>query len=374
MKNIMFFTHHLWGGGAEKTVCNISNYINRNYVDIKSYVCVVYDEPKIRPDVDNVIVLNNKTTSKTLIVLKPLVILKQINELRNIKRKNNIDVCISFLPGADLINVSSKVGEKTIVSVRNVESFFLTNPLKKAYDQYSYKRCDKIVAVSNNVKRDLVDNFGVSEDKITTIYNAIDPVPEEKTCIKEYIDFIQDKYIFINVARLAREKNQDVLIKAFYNVAKDKHNVGLVIVGAGAEEKALKELVKKLELEDKVLFTGKQPNPYDYLKKANAFVLSSQIEGMPNTLLEAMQCGLPCIATANAGAEVLAPSDYNDKVYDKMTIEKYGIVVPNENVDELAKAMILRYEKNIQRSDYARELLDELSVEKIVRQWLDVIM
>ena len=135
MKNIMFFTHHLWGGGAEKTVCNISNYINRNYVDIKSYVCVVYDEPKIRPDVDNVIVLNNKTTSKTLIVLKPLVILKQIKELRNIKRKNNIDVCISFLPGADLINVSSKVGEKTIVSVRNVESFFLTNPFKKVYDQ-----------------------------------------------------------------------------------------------------------------------------------------------------------------------------------------------------------------------------------------------
>ena len=372
MKNVMFFTHHLWGGGAEKTVCSISNYINEHYDDITSYVCVVYDEPAIRQRVKNVIILNNKSDKDTLKIVKPFIIYKQIKELKKIKKEKNIDTCISFLPGADLINVSSGIGEKQIVSVRNVESYFLTNPFKKSYDKYSYKRCDLIVAVTENVKKDLIDNFGVEKDKIVTIYNAINEMPKDQPCIREFEEFIKNKYVFINVARLAPEKSQDILIKAFAKVFKSDEKVGLVIVGGGSEESKLKTLSKQLGIEKNVLFTGKQHNPYDYMKKSDAFVLSSRIEGMPNTLLEAMQCGLPCIATDTAAGEILSPSDYNKKIYTCAERTQYGIVVPSENSNELAIAMQkIVSEKN--NSESTTSYLNSFHIEKVVEKWIEVI-
>ena len=286
MKNILFFTHNLFGGGAEKTVRNISNYMNRHYDDVRSYVCVVYDAPEFSDKVDNLIVMNNKTTDATPLLAKPFVIARQIMELRRIKKEKNIDVCISFLPGADLINVSSGIGEKQIVSVRNVESYFLTNPFKKMYDKYSYARCDKIVAVTNNVKRDLIENFDVPKDKIVTVYNAIDDKVSAKNkdnnslnvtinadthessngnantntvkCSDEFLEFTNGKFVFINVARLATEKCQDVLLEAFAKFIKDKsakknaplkynreNDPVLVIVGDGPESLKLRNLVKK---------------------------------------------------------------------------------------------------------------------------------
>ena len=330
----MFFTHHLWGGGAEKTVCNLSNYINEHYDDITSYVCVVYDEPKIRDSVKNVILLNNKSHNDTPKIIKPFIIYKQIKELKRIKKEKNIHTCISFLPGADLINVSSGIGEKQIVSVRNVESYFLTNPLKKIYDKYSYHRCDLIVAVTNTVKKDLIENFGVKKEKIVTIYNAINSMPKEEKCINGFDDFVKDKFVFINVARLAPEKDQETLLKAYAIIYKKYPNTGLVIVGSGKEEYNLVKLSEKLNIKENVLFTGKQHNPYDYMRKSDVFVLSSKIEGMPNTLLEAMQCGLPCITTNAAGAEILNP--YIDTVsYLEMKIGKYGNIHAKHYLERL---------------------------------------
>ena len=373
MKNIMFFTHHLWGGGAEKTVCNLSNYINENCSDITSYVCVVYDEP-LYDKVKNVIVLRNKSNPKTPKFIKPLIILKQVIELKKIKKERNIAVCISFLPGADIINVLSDIGEKKIVSVRNVESFFLNNCFKKIYDKYSYIKCDKIVAVSETVKKDLVSNFGVNPNKIVTIYNAISEIPEKHECIKEFYDFIEGKFVFINIARLAPEKNQYMLLKAFAILAKEKEDARLVIVGSGSEEKKLKECSKDLGIIDKVLFTGKQRNPFDYLEKSDVFVLCSKIEGMPNTLLEALQSGLPCIVTDSAGAEIIAPDRYRYTAFESMSEEMYGVVVPNDNIDELYIAMKEMMDNKQLKDNYEKSFpIESFSMKTIVSKWIEVI-
>ena len=174
MKNVLMFTHSLSGGGAEKAVRRLSRYINSHDLGYKVFVCVVYDDPDYHGEVDNLLVLNTRSDKDDSKFTKAINVLKQINEVRKIKKRYEIDICVSFLPGADIINVLSGAGEKKIVSVRNKESLFTHNIFKKIYVKTSYKLCDKIVAVTEVVRQDCIDFFKVTLEKIVTIDNAGD--------------------------------------------------------------------------------------------------------------------------------------------------------------------------------------------------------
>ena len=161
MKKILFFTHHLSQGGAEKTVRMISEYINSQCTDMKSYVCVVYDDPDVHRTMQNVIVLKHRSEPGDNRFRKAFNVLRQIREVKQIKKKLNIDVCVSFLPGADIINVFSAVGQTEYVAVRSRESLFAHNIWKKIYVKTSYRKCDRIIAVSDVVRHDVISYFGV---------------------------------------------------------------------------------------------------------------------------------------------------------------------------------------------------------------------
>ncbi|MCH4191064.1 MAG: glycosyltransferase [Butyrivibrio sp.] len=390
MNNIMFFTHHLWGGGAEKTVCSLANYMNRNMDDIKVYVCVVYDDPDIHKKVDNVIVLRYHTVSENSAIGKANVVRKQVQELRRLKRKYKIDVCVSFLPGADMINVLSGSGEKRIVSVRNRESKFTHNIWKKMYVEYAYHHCDCIVAVSEVVRKDVIGFFGINENKVITIHNSVRDIPVAGECQKNYMDFISGKFVFINVARLNYEKGQEHLLRAFAGVAKQYDKAVLVILGGGELESDLRGLTCELGLQDKVLFLGMQKNPFDYMKLADVFVLSSDVEGMPNALLEAMQCDLPVISTECGAREILSPETDAMYMTEYMDPAIYGVLVPvcgdnfsdrgtiqrteiSENEKILESAMLRMLEDAELRQGYiqkAAECLKEYDIKLIARKWI----
>ena len=104
---------------------------------------------------------------------------------------------------------------------------------------------------------------------------------------------------FLNVSRLTRQKRIDILIEAFAMLDTGHH---LVIVGDGSLKPQLKRLSGRLGISDRVLFYGKDTNPYRWMTKATAFVLSSDTEGFPNVLLEALACGAPLISTRCEGA------------------------------------------------------------------------
>ena len=329
MKNVMFFTHSLSGGGAEKTVRTVSNYINRHDYGLKSYVCVVYDSKQYHDQVDNLVVLNVKSQRDDSKVKKAVNVFRQIAEVRAIKKKLKIDVCISFLPGADIINVFSGVGEKKIVSVRNKESLFTHNIFKKIYVKTSYLLCDKIVAVSNVVRKDVIDFFGIKAPKVVTIHNAVSDFNGQSSEIKPEVQkFIDGNRVIVNVGRLAPEKGQVHLIRAFAMIHEQIPDVKLLILGEGDLRGSLQKLIDELKISESVLLAGSVPNPSAYLRKANAFVLSSDVEGIPNVLLEALLCGLPCISTECGAREILSPD--TDPCYETKEIEyaKYGVLIP----------------------------------------------
>ena len=415
MKNILFFTHHLSQGGAEKTVRMISEYINSQCTDMKSYVCVVYDDPDVHRTMQNVIVLKHRSEPGDNRFRKAINVLRQIREVKQIKKKLNIDVCVSFLPGADIINVFSAVGETEYVAVRSRESLFVHNIWKKIYVKTSYRKCDRIIAVSDVVRHDVISYFGVDEGKVQTIHNAVVQTESDDYIVSDehtigdvhassdvsvmnvgkatdMQEFAQGRRIVINVGRLSKEKGQIHLIRAFYKVASDMQDACLCIIGEGDEKARLEKAIDHYHLNDKVMLAGFRKNAYDYMKQADIFVLSSVIEGMPNVLLEAMQNGLPVISTECGAREILAPG--TDVMYRtaEADIAQYGILVPlcAENIDDVIdlndglSPQELIMAENIEKmlndkelSDGYRnrnaECLESYSVENIMTQWIDIL-
>src|SRR5699024_7374870 len=153
---------------------------------------------------------------------------------------------ISFLPGADFLNVWSQGKEKIIVSVRNKESFFAKSMLKKWYVKMSYIKSDLIIAISERVKYDIVHSFGIDEKKVKVIYNPAPVIKLKGEVDEEFVKICQTKRVIINVGRLTQQKGQRYLIKAFKEVFKEIPQAHLVILGTGELETELKQLAKDL--------------------------------------------------------------------------------------------------------------------------------
>lgn len=400
--NILFFTHNLNRGGAEKTVRVLSAYFNAHYKEITSYICVVYDDPDLADYPENVIVMRHRSNPSDSKLRKGLNVLAQIREMKDIKRRYKIDVCVSFLSGADIINVLSGVGERQIVSVRSTESMYIRNIFMKWYHQIAYRMCDHIVAMSTIIKRDCISYFGVNSDKISTIHLAATPLYSNGIIMDEYRDFVQNHFVFISVGRMVPAKAQVHLLRAFADLvqrlgdASPMQVPGLAFVGDGPLCNDLQRFSSELGINDHILFCGWQSNAADYLRRADAFIMSSSVEGGPNALVEALQCGVPSISTeCGAAREFLAPNtDPIDDVTRGVDIAEFGILIPtcgdvNEDFNKAANrcgltreeqimsdAMERAYSDSLLRQQYherSEDAVARLSLDNICQQWVRVI-
>ena len=167
----MFFSNYLIGGGAEKTILNLLNYINNNFKSVNAYYCACFHNEEVEKNNRNIVVLQNSCNTNDSIPIKIIKKLRIIHELKLLKKKLNIDTSISFLPGNDWINLFSGIGERKIASIRNTESIFITSKLTRLFFRLIWNQYDKVVAISKAVEYDLIDSFGVAKNKVMTIYN-----------------------------------------------------------------------------------------------------------------------------------------------------------------------------------------------------------
>jgi len=176
-----------------------------------------------------------------------------------------------------------------------------------------YPMADLIIAQSDNMRKNLIKNFGIRPDKIVRIYNPVDAnkvlaganafIPQEYDCSEINI---------VAVGRLVEAKGYDVLLKAFGRLLQSEPKAHLYIIGDGPLRNRLESLCKSLIAEKKISFLGFRENPYPYMKHADLYVLSSRWEGFPNTLLEALVCGTKVVATdcESGPGEILAGGKY----------------------------------------------------------------
>jgi len=208
--------------------------------------------------------------------------------------------------------------------------------LKKVYNNKN------LIAVSNGVKEDILNNLKIKPKNIKTIYNPFD-IEEIKKLGEEKID-LGFEYI-INVGSFTKVKNQALLLKAYAKLKTDLH---LLLLGKGNQEENLKKLAKKLNIENKVHFLGWQSNPYKYIKNAKLFVLSSNVEGFGNVLVESLILNTPVVSTN-------CPSGPNEILVDELS--NYLAQVRDENsLKEKIESALNHYpkieEKYYKKFDY----------------------
>ncbi|WP_171777594.1 glycosyltransferase [Priestia megaterium] len=390
-ENIAFIIPALTGGGAERVVANLTKGISDDY---EKYIVIYHDTENMYEHNGNIINLNIGSSNN--LIGKAFNTIRRIIALKKFKNKYKIDKCISFLDNPNTINVLSRSNERLFVSIRNHQSKEFNGITKKLHTlivKKVYAKANKIIAISQGVKLDLIENFHIDPKKIEIIYNPVDIERISKLreeVLEERHQTIYKNPTIITVGRLTYQKGQWHLIRAFKKVVEKIPNAQLIILGTGSLEKELKTLINDLGLSKNVHLIGFQENPFKFIYNADLFVLPSLFEGLGNVILEAMACGTPIISTdcKSGPREILAPSTTLKTEIDKLTIEEYGIltpvfkggildskhqVVPEET--ELSEAMVLLLKDDKLRDELKNKSIkrvNDFSFKNISEKWLDL--
>ncbi|MFZ1453693.1 MAG: glycosyltransferase [Ferruginibacter sp.] len=356
---LLIFINTLQSGGAERVVSLLLGHLKDDFeIHLALYSNII--EYEIPPEIKVLNLQQPLVQDKTIRFLKlPYISWKVYRYCK----KNGINTSVAFLYRPCYINALMKsfwgykghviMCERTHQTTMQQSHSAIYRMFSKFMVMFSYKRADLVLANSYAMQTDLIENFRI-KTPVRVIYNPID-LQFIKTHVDEVPDYIFDKNVFhfINVGGFRKEKNHLLLIQAFF-ILKNLP-CKLLIVGGGVMEAELKQKVYNLGLQGKVDFCGFDKNPFKYVSRSDCFVLSSDVEGFPNVLIEALACGKPVISTdcSSGPRELLAPAtDLHHRAINNYEIGEYGILTPINDVIALASAMKKMYEDAALRSQF----------------------
>jgi glycosyltransferase involved in cell wall biosynthesis len=286
-------------------------------------------------------------------------------------------VTMSFLNRSNCANIiaAQHLGYPCIISERiHTSGHFGAGPkaaINKAIVRITYRLADQVLVVSEGVKDDLIANFGVSEGRVRVIHNPIDPEWIRRQSLETSAIISREPYI-LGIGRLAPNKNFRLLIEAYRASGVSER---LVILGDGSERAALERLVARLGLDGRVILAGYVQNPYPIIKAARLFVSSSNAEGFPNALIEAMSLGCPVVATdCDTGPMEILAGRMNGRCRDVMLV-RYGILVPTNSTECLADAIQIACRADMRAiySQRGKQRASDFGVHNSVKQYWSTI-
>jgi len=307
MKKIAFLIPSMLAGGAERVMSILTNELS-NDSNYKIYLITMETGNNFETlkNINRVYLSNyNGYGSK---IIKLCLFFQQLFAFLIFLYKERPEIVVAFSERAIILNIFASFfhKHKVITSIRVHTSKHLENIpawtgiiFKSCYKAFLNKSY-KIISVSESAKEDVINNFNVDREKVFVIYNPydIDKINElaQEQLSEDYQKFFHNSRVIINTGRLSKQKNQEELIEIFYNLSKKYDDIKLCILGEGFLKEKLLEKIANLGLEERILLTGFQKNPFPFLKNSNIFALTSLYEGFPNVLLEAMICGLPVVS------------------------------------------------------------------------------
>ena len=347
---ILFTLSALGHGGGERVVSVLSNELVRQGHEVE--ILLHYDR-EVWFDLDPRI----KITSEEKEMGKNNILSHLIFKRKYVKN-NNFDVVISFLAQFNMIAIVSLFGLKTplIVADRNDPRHVPSNKLVRFARDFLYRFADGVVL---QTKANQAYFSKKVQQNSTVIYNPIDLGDAAGIGLTA-----QKSKRMVSVARLMRQKNQEMMLEAFYKFSQNYPDYRLTIYGEGVYRPNLEQKIAELGLGQSVELPGGIKDVPNHIKDAEFFVLSSDYEGMPNALIEAMCVGLPVISTAVSGAT------------DLVIPEENGLLVDCEDTEALFSAMEKMASDGELRKKMAQnaiKLADELTLDKITAQWLEYI-
>ncbi|MDO6459129.1 glycosyltransferase [Granulosicoccaceae sp. 1_MG-2023] len=293
-KRILFAVPNLNGGGAERVMVNMLRALDPQQYEITlllvDRIGVFFD---LVPDYVDLQSLDVKRTRHSLPRLIKSIRANRPDVIVSTTNRMNIFVLIA--------SMFARGKPRVFVREPNLPSAQINNkslsPFSMRLVRLLYPRAHRVIAQTDEMNQEIHDYFGVPKEKIITLMNPLDTASIDAHLAQAENPFAAGTVNFVAAGRLSYQKGFDNLLRAFAAFAKDKPQYRLTILGEGEERAALEALIDELALADKVSLPGFQPNPHAYIRFADALVLSSRWEGLPNIVLESLYIGTPVIAT-----------------------------------------------------------------------------
>lgn len=353
MKNILFYINTLENGGAERAICNTASYFAEH--DWKVILLTSYRVEKEYTYSDKIqrVIIEQTRTNDSAVRSN----LNRIKAIRKICKDYKIDIAVSFMrePNFRLVLATWGIKTKAVISVRNDPNREYSGTVGRVVGKILLPCADGAVFQTEDAKRWFPQKL---QKKAKVIYNVVASKFFETTYCGEHD--------IITVGRISPQKNHTMLIKAFEKVHEKFPEERLVICGRTQTEMGIEELIKNLKLEDSVILLGQRDNVPEILSKAKLFVLSSDYEGMPNALMEAMAVGVPSVSTD-------CPCGGPKELFGK---KLETLLTPVGNIDALADKMISLLENDKERENIGKELKQRAQlfrVDDVGQKWIDYI-
>lgn len=395
-KRILFIIPEMSVGGAQRSLAKISFEMAKDHL---VWVVVFDQDSRTAYDCGGEMISLDVRGGKNWLG-KAISMVNRVTKLRAVKRRLNIDVAISFLEGADYINILSQRKERVVLSIRGSKLhdenmhrrfFFLRRYI---LIPFLYRKANLIIAVNHGIALELTIHFGINVP-IRVIFNYYD-LPEIKTLASASLDrpfeFLYKSPVLITTGRLAVEKRISFLIRVFHRLKYSVPDARLMIVGDGPEYENLVSLGRELGLRvqekgkeeprAELIFAGNQTNVYPFIQRSVLYLMASTSEGFPNGVAEAMVCGLPVISTdcPYGPREILAPGTELTTL-EEPEFAPFGILMPlatdsDGAIDSWTKTIEKLINDNHLRKEYAQKSFvraGDFSKETSLRQWIEAI-
>ncbi len=349
MIKILFLINTLGGGGAERVLVNLVNNMDKSIYDIT--VETMFDDGVnaeiLKPNIHRI--SKNAWCPKGIAYIFRFVPSKILYKYFIGNKK--CDIIVAFMHGAP-VKVISGCRDK---SVKKISWLHNGNPATGTFFKFwfdkksafkAYKKCDRIVGVSESVARAFSEYTGVTEN-IEVVYNTND-VEKIRLLADAPSPFdIENKMLkIVSVGRISEEKGYDRLFDICSKIKKENYDIDVTIVGSGSKETEFKELIERNSASGWFHIAGYQGNPYKYVYNSDIFVCSSYEEGLSTAVTEAIILGKPVVSTDVSGAkEILGENN------------EYGIVTDNNEkaLYEGLKKMITDKELRTYYAEKAKE-------------------
>ena len=367
---IIFTLASLGSGGAERVVSLLANKMAEQGHQVE-IICLKFNDVyyKLYPDVKVTLAMQQTKNRIT-----------EVFWLRKYVKREQPDVVIAFTEGVYCFTIAALLGTKIpVIASERLDPSAMTwkrNLLKRLLLPYA----DWLVVQTNTIKDYFPKNI---QKKTSVIYNPVRDSISHSTLHINSADFCHDSAKcastmalavpkvphstlnqIISVARLYPQKNQEMMIRAFAKIAEKYPDWQLVIYGEGPRRQSLQLKIDNLQLTDRVQLPGRTEKVIDELRKSKIFCLSSDYEGMSNSMIEAICVGLPVVSTKVSGTDELIQDGVNGLLVN---------IGDEQGMTDALEKLIHDEELMKQMGEANRKKASLFQIDTIVNEWMELI-
>ncbi len=321
-KKLMLISPMLHQGGFERICVLTARLLAHSY----QVMIVVFSMEDIAFDISGLQVVDLNLKARPGRLGKLLNLLKRGVKLTILQKKSGTDISYSFGMTANIANALSFGAKKKISACHSFEEI-----KNKQYMRLIGRHTDRVLCCSKKMAELVRESYGLSN--MTPLWNPCDLdqlKAQSRLGAEEDLTFFKGpEKVLVSMGREDDVKGFWHLIKVFRRIHEQEKDTQLAVIGEGEFEE-YKRLVRELELEEKVFFTGLKKNPFPYLRESDIYLLTSLSEGLPNALVEALALSLPVVSVncLSGPAEILH-GDFRAAQSRRGTFKAdYGILTP----------------------------------------------